>query len=217
MPGCAKKMFTREIEFESIGGSVEVNQEVEGDVGCVVWDAAIVLAKYLEVREKGKRKLLQGSSVVELGAGTGCVGLAAALLGASHVTLTDLPELLPLLEINRVQNKSNISGVLEVQQLIWGDTQQIQTIKIPDVILLADCIYYKESLEPLVSTVRSLSTTTSTTIMSYEQRTDGNKPELQRRFFELMGENFTKRQIPEEEHHETYRSDDISIFEFKKR
>ncbi|XP_063860985.1 protein N-lysine methyltransferase METTL21D-like isoform X1 [Scylla paramamosain] len=210
-------MFTREIDFESVGRSLQLKQEVEGDVGCVVWDAAIVLAKYLEVREKGKRKLLKGSSVVELGAGTGCVGLAAALLGASHVTLTDLPELLPLLKINCAQNTPNIHGVAEVQQLTWGNTHQIQAIEVPDVILLADCIYYGESLEPLVSTVRSLSSSTTTVIMSYELRTDGNKPELQRKFFDLMEEYFTKERIPEQEHHSTYRSEDILIYEFRKK
>lgn len=210
-------MFTREIEFESVGGSLQLNQEVEGDVGCVVWDAAIVLAKYLEVREKGEKKLLQESTVVELGSGTGCVGLAAALLGASHVILSDLPELLPLLEINRAQNTSSVSGVVEVQQLTWGNTQQIQAVKTPDVILLADCIYYGESLEPLVSTVKALSGPTTTVIMSYEQRTDGNKPQLQRKFFDLMEEYFTKQQIPEEEHHDIYRSEDILIYEFTKR
>lgn len=133
------------------------------------------------------------------------------------MTLTDLPELLPLLKINCAQNTPNTRGVAEVQQLTWGDTQHIQAIKVPDVILLADCIYYGESLEPLVSTVRLLSSSTTTVIMSYELRTDGNKPELQRKFFDLMEEYFTKERIPEQEHHDTYRSEDILIYEFRKR
>ncbi|XP_050738265.1 protein N-lysine methyltransferase METTL21D-like [Eriocheir sinensis] len=210
-------MFTREVELESVGRSLLLSQEVEGDVGCVVWDAAIVLAKYLEVQEKGKRKLLEGSTVIELGAGTGCAGLAAALLGASRVTLTDLPDLLPLLEINRVQNLSGVTGVVEVQELTWGNSDQIQTLETPDVILLADCIYYGESLEPLVSTVKALSGANTTVIMSHEQRTDGNKPELQRRFFALMEKYFTQTHIAVEDQHEVYRSEDILIHEFKKR
>ena len=52
-------MFTREIDFESVGESLQLKQEVEGDVGCVVWDAAIVLAKYLEVREKSRCHISQ--------------------------------------------------------------------------------------------------------------------------------------------------------------
>ena len=38
-------MFTRELE---VGAAVlEVDQILEGDTGVVVWDAALVLAKYL--------------------------------------------------------------------------------------------------------------------------------------------------------------------------
>lgn len=68
-----------------------------------------------------------------------------------------------------------------------------------------------------MSTVKALSGANTTVVMSYEQRTDGNKPELQRRFFALMEEYFTQTQIPIEDHHEVYRSEDINIFEFKKR
>lgn len=74
-----------------------------------------------------------------------------------------------------------------------------------------------QSLEPLVSTVKGLSGANTTVIMSYEQRTDGNKPELQRRFFALMEKHFTQSQIPLEDHHEVYSSQDILIHEFKKR
>ncbi|XP_035296893.1 protein N-lysine methyltransferase METTL21A isoform X2 [Cricetulus griseus] len=46
-------------------------------VAAVVWDAAIVLSTYLEMGAVE----LRGCSVVELGAGTGLVGIVAALLG----------------------------------------------------------------------------------------------------------------------------------------
>lgn len=57
-------MFTREVELESVGRSLLLSQEVEGDVGCVVWDAAIVLAKYLEVQEKGGIILRRGEPLL---------------------------------------------------------------------------------------------------------------------------------------------------------
>ncbi|XP_055146386.1 protein N-lysine methyltransferase METTL21A isoform X3 [Symphalangus syndactylus] len=46
-------------------------------VAAVVWDAAIVLSTYLEMGAVE----LRGRSAVELGAGTGLVGIVAALLG----------------------------------------------------------------------------------------------------------------------------------------
>nr|XP_020027831.1 protein N-lysine methyltransferase METTL21A isoform X2 [Castor canadensis] len=57
-------------------------------VAAVVWDAAIVLATYLEMDAVE----LRGCSAVELGAGSGLVGIVAALLvrrfelGALHIT-----------------------------------------------------------------------------------------------------------------------------------
>ncbi|XP_064229171.1 protein N-lysine methyltransferase METTL21A isoform X2 [Aotus nancymaae] len=48
-------------------------------VAAVVWDAAIVLSTYLEMGAVE----LRGRSAVELGAGTGLVGIVAALLASS--------------------------------------------------------------------------------------------------------------------------------------
>lgn len=76
--------FVREIE-KNDGCTLKVKQCYLGDVGCVVWDAAIVLAKYLETKQfydpsSGVNEWAS-RSVVELGAGTGVVGLMAATLG----------------------------------------------------------------------------------------------------------------------------------------
>ena len=75
-------LFIRELELKD--GTLEIYQELEGDVGCVVWDAAITLAKFIDgecFRSKVKVKLDGGANVLELGAGTGIVGLAAATAG----------------------------------------------------------------------------------------------------------------------------------------
>lgn len=54
---------------------------MEGDVNCVVWDASLVLAKYLETMSQHKADFLSGIKVLELGSGLGVVGLTAATLG----------------------------------------------------------------------------------------------------------------------------------------
>nr|XP_023478270.1 protein N-lysine methyltransferase METTL21A isoform X2 [Equus caballus] len=53
-------------------------------VAAVVWDAAVVLAAYLEMGAVE----LRGRAAVELGAGTGLVGIVAALLGECACRLT---------------------------------------------------------------------------------------------------------------------------------
>lgn len=76
--------FVRELE-KNDGSVLKVYQCLKGDVGHVVWDAAIVLAKYLETQaflnsSAGVRSWAS-TNVLELGAGTGIVGLVAATLG----------------------------------------------------------------------------------------------------------------------------------------
>ena len=43
-------VFIRKFEINSCGKSVTLCQKEVGDVSCVIWDAALVLAKYLEAR-----------------------------------------------------------------------------------------------------------------------------------------------------------------------
>jgi len=78
-----RRMFTRELERRD-GRLLSINQYEVGDVGCVVWDAALVLSFYLEsadfTDEAGNSRLFD-KSVVELGSGTGVVGIQAAACG----------------------------------------------------------------------------------------------------------------------------------------
>lgn len=76
--------FVRDIE-KNDGSILKLKQCFKGDVGCVVWDAAIVLAKYLETKQfydaGSGVNVWANKNIVELGAGTGVVGLMAATLG----------------------------------------------------------------------------------------------------------------------------------------
>ena len=74
-------VFIRKFELNSCGKSLTLCQKVAGHLSCVVWDSALVLAKYLEARCNDMQDWLRGPSVVELDAGMGCVGLTAAFIG----------------------------------------------------------------------------------------------------------------------------------------
>lgn len=73
--------FVRYFEIDILSRTLKLYQKLEGDVSCVVWDASIVLAKYLETICECKKGSLENLRVLELGAGVGCAGITAACLG----------------------------------------------------------------------------------------------------------------------------------------
>lgn len=73
--------FVRCYELEARQSKLNFFQRIEGDVSCVVWDASIVLAKYLERKFLDNPGHFNNKNVLELGAGVGCVGITAACLG----------------------------------------------------------------------------------------------------------------------------------------
>ncbi|XP_074146835.1 protein N-lysine methyltransferase METTL21D isoform X1 [Sminthopsis crassicaudata] len=177
--------FVRPLEKRD-GTVLRLQQYGSGGVGCVVWDAAIVLAKYLETQHFSGAiagtHVLRERSVLELGAGTGAVGLMAASLGAD-VIVTDLEELQDLLKLNIKMNEHLITGSVQAKVLKWGEERK-DCFSPPDYILMADCIYYEESLEPLLKTLKDLSGPKTCIICCYEQRTMGKNPEIERKYFE---------------------------------
>ncbi|NXD28081.1 MT21D methyltransferase, partial [Spelaeornis formosus] len=195
----AMAAFVRELQRRA-GPPLRLEQRAAGGVGCVVWDAALVLAKFLETGAcpLGRRR------VVELGAGTGAVGIMAATLGWDVGNW----ELLALRVGNpwhRCQEK------LRLPLDPWQGEDVTEFQPPPDYILMADCIYYEESLEPLLKTLKDLTGPDTCVLCCYEQRTMGKNPEIERKYFELLQRDFELEQIPLDRHDEEYRSEDIHI------
>ena len=67
--------------LECAGKELRIKQLYVGDVGCVVWDAALVLARFLENSRHFGKNFWREKTALELGSGTGVVGLAACVLG----------------------------------------------------------------------------------------------------------------------------------------
>ncbi|XP_057580751.1 protein N-lysine methyltransferase METTL21D isoform X2 [Hippopotamus amphibius kiboko] len=140
------RSFVRVLEKRD-GTALRLQQGGSGSVGCVVWDAAIVLSKFLETPGfcGAGARALRRRAVLELGAGTGAAGLMAATLGAD-VTVTDLEELQGLLRTNIAMNRHLVTGSVRARALKWGE--EIEDLPSPpDYILMADCIYYEELLQ----------------------------------------------------------------------
>lgn len=86
-----KNTFTRAFELETVNKQLTLYQQQVGEVNCVVWDAALVLAKYLDILCDSSRygiNWLRGKKILELGAGIGCVGMTAACLGYDNFPLS---------------------------------------------------------------------------------------------------------------------------------
>ncbi|CAK9079594.1 unnamed protein product [Durusdinium trenchii] len=154
-----------------------------GVTGCCVWDAAVVLARYLEWADdlRVSRTKTQATATVldavrglrclELGAGCGLAGLA--------VTLTDRDETLFLLERNarnfaaehcqdhRPRRSGKMSAAVGTEatccsppcarHLDWSEPLELDHPETPfQVILAADCLYSLEGAAALAAVVNAL-------------------------------------------------------------
>uniref|UniRef100_A0A6I8RXI0 EEF1A lysine methyltransferase 3 n=1 Tax=Xenopus tropicalis TaxID=8364 RepID=A0A6I8RXI0_XENTR len=113
------------------------------------WKWALFLCGYFE-----EQKLdFKGKKVIELGAGTGIVGILVSLLGG-HVTLTDLPHALSQIQKNVSANVSS-NNPPQVCALSWGLDQE----KFPqdyDFVLGADIVYLHDTYPLLIQTLQYL-------------------------------------------------------------
>ena len=151
--------FNRSVEVKNV--ELDIFQQYVGDVGGVVWDAALVMCAFLERLDSKRPGHLEGARVIELGAGTGLVGLAAAVLGA-HAFVSDVAEFMPLMTKNIAENcKVLKGGRVEALEIDWRQFCQeedaenalevdpilrARLVEKFDYILISDCIYYERLL-----------------------------------------------------------------------
>ena len=233
---------TRTLEIH-VGGAVLTITEWPDrcDESTTVWDAGLILAHYLaDGRGGGWASKLKGLRIIDLGAGTGVVGLTAAACGAD-VLLTDLDECLDILRLNVEANATTLAAIgagrVEVMPLRWGDKLEAQRCRSFagdgrgfDVVLCGDCMYHTgDAPEQLVDTVRELLALepmkaceiTPTVIVSNERRlltatVVGNTKPLhgaqERACLELFRKSFDVASIPLEDQHEYYHNAQVDLW-----
>ncbi|XP_078419475.1 EEF1A lysine methyltransferase 3-like [Cetorhinus maximus] len=113
-----------------------------------VWGPAVVLCQYFH----DEKIDFTGKKVLELGSGTGIVGILAVLLGG-HVTITDVPPTLKQIEYNVDANIPVTSKHRSnVRALLWG----IDHLNFPsdfDFILGSDVVYSPTLFPRLIKTL----------------------------------------------------------------
>lgn len=103
---------------------------ITGDsLGLKTWGSSYVLAQLLpQFAETSLSHLLSAEKpripVLELGSGTGLLGMAAASLWHVPVILTDMPDIMPNLIHNVEANRAvvdSLGGSIDTAPLVWGD------------------------------------------------------------------------------------------------
>jgi len=141
-----------------------------------------VLARYVARRGKA----LQGLNVLELGSGTGLVGLVAGYFGA-RVYITDQASLIPIMERNIALNSLSCVSAAELD---WSKPLP-EHLPRPDIVLAADCVYFEPAFPLLVATLAALvppphESASPEVLFCYKKRRKAD-----RRFFALLKKQFT--------------------------
>ncbi|KAF8558957.1 hypothetical protein OG21DRAFT_1372545, partial [Imleria badia] len=181
--------------------AIHVVLKVDASPGCggLAWPAGEVLANYLARR--GER-YCTGKTILELGSGTGLVGLVAGKLGAD-VLITDQAPLLDIMHANVKLNQ--LESFVNVSELNWGEALP-PGISQPDLILAADCVYFEPAFPLLVKTLSGLATEQTEILFCYKKRRKADK-----RFFTLLKKEFDWKEIEDDPSRERYSREAISL------
>ncbi len=188
--------------------------QIDGDTGRTVWDAAVVLSKgFLEYQD------LRGKYVLELGAGTGLAGMAAAVLGAKTV-ITDLEYCLP--DIQRNVNATRVAHdyliPVTVRELDWVGPQDFFDWHdsdggnfIPfDIVLAADIVWLDHLVEPLVALLGLLLDRNAEMQFIFAHQTRSQQTDNV--FFGKLGERFQVVQVPDAELQDQFQGSKSRVF-----
>jgi len=118
--------------------------------GAVVWDDAVVLSKFLRRNIDLKMK-----RVVELGAGTGFLGVALGKLGtADKVVISDRSVMKDLIVHNIEAN--HVINQCEFWDHSWGSSIDESMLGSFDIVVASGCVYHDEANASLIDSIAKL-------------------------------------------------------------
>ncbi|KAL8840176.1 MAG: hypothetical protein Q9176_004024 [Flavoplaca citrina] len=126
------------------------------NLGHKTWLASYLLAKRLPSLLRYIPGLQNGAQAIELGAGTGLVGIAIAAMFDVHVHLTDLSAIVPNLLANTTVNSPNVAkGSTSVGEFDWSTVSDHcgKEHKAYDVVVAADPLYSPQHPAWLVAAI----------------------------------------------------------------
>mmetsp|Transcript_29145 Transcript_29145/g.41577 ORF Transcript_29145/g.41577 Transcript_29145/m.41577 type:complete len:316 (+) Transcript_29145:142-1089(+) len=179
--------------------------------GVNTWDGAIVLAKFFDFNPL----IVSGKRILELGAGTGVAGIAAAMLDSQYVMLSDLEYTTNNLHNNALQNGLS-SDIVDVQVVDWFDSSTYPTSTTSvegksvgwDLVIGADVVWLEHLIAPLVNTFVACMSETSTFYLAHQKRSEESDSLL----LSLLRSHFSVNEVDTELMHPDYRHERIKIY-----
>ncbi|XP_020372072.1 EEF1A lysine methyltransferase 3-like [Rhincodon typus] len=156
-----------ENKYEFCGYSLRISRFINANLGfsAYVWEAGIALCQYFQ----NEKISFTGKKVIELGSGTGIVGILATLLGGD-VTITDKPNILKQIENNvSINVPAACQHRVKVRALTWGE-DQTKFSTVYDFVLGSDIVYSSVSYPALIETLRYLARQGATIYLATEIR-----------------------------------------------
>ncbi|KAG6897221.1 hypothetical protein C0992_003419 [Termitomyces sp. T32_za158] len=172
----------------------EIALAVDASPGCggIAWPAGEVLSSYLVKRGPD---FVHGRSILELGSGTGLVGLVAAKLQLQKTAPT------------RAQTPN-----------VWITDQASlpSSFPMPDLVLAADCVYFEPAFPLLVQTLCDLVDVAGRkepeVLFCYKKRRKADK-----RFFSILGKAFIWNEVMDDPDRVTYSREAITLLRLSRR
>ncbi|AET38818.1 putative protein-lysine N-methyltransferase Ecym_3328 [Eremothecium cymbalariae DBVPG len=202
-----------------------------GESGCggKVWIAGELLCDFLLEKSKDGQLLSkfvkngkQFNKVLELGSGTGLVGLCIGMHNIMHevndmdVYITDIDTLCPLMARNVRMN--NLEGRVHPRELFWGDElpAEFRNKDSPvDLILAADCVYLEKAFPLLEMKLLELTANQEVqpvVLMSYRKRRKADK-----KFFLKIKKHFVITELTDFKRYDEYIKQRTHIFQLVRR
>ncbi|KAI9342743.1 putative methyltransferase-domain-containing protein [Zopfochytrium polystomum] len=216
------------LSFEQYPRAVHICEDSSAGCGGKTWEAAQVLSDHLVHRWTIDRAALRGKTIVELGAGTGCVGILAGMLLADaemqqtessdasrkkgEVVITDML-FLDLMQKNVELNLSEEEQqFVRVEELKWGTPLSEAVRQQYDIILASDCVYLESAFEPLLQTLNDLCGPNTEALIVSKRRRKADK-----RFFEKLRKQFNITEIKDDPKYPVFSRQGLSIVSARKK
>ncbi|WVQ95716.1 hypothetical protein IAU59_002815 [Kwoniella sp. CBS 9459] len=217
------------VHVDGLGRDVRLKVDAGPGCGGIAWPAGEVLSRYISYRHSIDPSRLRNKKVIELGSGTGLVGIVAGMLDpTAEVWATDQAILLDLMEINAELNIPSASSShttetgtggrnVHVAELNWGeDISPSIPVEKCELVLAADCVYFEPAFPLLVRTLCDLAPVGKDIeiLFCWKKRRKADK-----RFFAMLKKHFDQHVVDDDKpgERERYNREGVSLMRLVRR